>query len=334
MNEIEINDQIIAEQLKAFKENKPVKEVGIILVHINHGDRREKDNYKLDGEKYFIAYENEPTVPITALKPDLIEFREDYGLDIDTTNGSVSPITHESLNSGRFIELARFKGAIELGVDYYEMYNLEKDGTWGTYTVFDRKGNEVQKERIPKKLKADVKKDIKINIAKGLYVLCMFVGEETEKPDQIAKVQAQQVTNQVVEQVSTYSKIAGIGKEVGIAVKEGLLAVVDVADKFGGTNVGKFTMTMIAWKIIGKDIFRIVIGLVFLVIYIIFISRYYKDNFTVHKVAVNDNGWRFWLPKEWKLVEPKQYEGYEFVKWLTILMVVGGFGVTYAIMFG
>ena len=153
-------------------------------------------------------------------------------------------------------------------------------------------------------------------------------------PDQIAKVQAQQVTNQVVEQVSTYSKIAGIGKEVGIAVKEGLLAVVDVADKFGGTNVGKFTMTMIAWKIIGKDIFRIVIGLVFLVIYIIFISRYYKDNFTVHKVAVNDNGWRFWLPKEWKLVEPKQYEGYEFVKWLTILMVVGGFGVTYAIMFG
>ena len=201
MNEIEINDQIIAEQLKAFKENKPVKEVGIILVHINHGDRREKDNYKLDGEKYFIAYENEPTVPITALKPDLIEFREDYGLDIDTTNGSVSPITHESLNSGRFIELARFKGAIELGVDYYEMYNLEKDGTWGTYTVFDRKGNEVQKERIPKKLKADVKKDIKINIAKGLYVLCMFVGEETEKPDQIIEIMRDRFNNDIYQAV-------------------------------------------------------------------------------------------------------------------------------------
>jgi hypothetical protein len=93
-------------------------------------------------------------------------------------------------------------------------------------------------------------------------------------------------------------------------------------------------MVMIAWKIIGKDIIRIIIGLVFLTIFTIFLGRYYKDNFTVHKVAVNDNGWRFWLPKEWKLVEPKNYDGYEFVKWLTILMMVGGFGITYAIMFG
>ena len=66
-------------------------------------------------------------------------------------------------------------------------------------------------------------------------------------PDQLAKLQADALTNQVVEQVSTYSKIAGVGKEVGIAVREGLTAVVDIADKFGGTDVGKFTMVMIAW---------------------------------------------------------------------------------------
>ena len=152
-------------------------------------------------------------------------------------------------------------------------------------------------------------------------------------PDQIAKVQALQATNQVIEEVTTYSKIAGIGKEIGIAVKDGLTAVVDVADKFGGTNVGKFTMTMIAWKIIGKDIFRIIIGLVFLIIYTVFLTRYYKNNFTVHKIAVSDNGWRFWLPKTWQIITPNTYDGYEFVKWLTILMMVAGFGVTYAIMF-
>jgi hypothetical protein len=161
----------------------------------------------------------------------------------------------------------------------------------------------------------------------------LVVDKSLLTPDQLAKVQAQAVTNQVIEEVSTYSKIAGIGKEIGIAVKDGLTAVVDVADKFGGTNVGKFTMTMIAWKIIGKDIFRIVIGLVFLIIYTVFLTRYYKNNFTIHKIAVSDNGWRFWLPKQWQIVTPNTYDGYEFVKWLTILMMVAGFGVTYAIMF-
>jgi len=154
-------------------------------------------------------------------------------------------------------------------------------------------------------------------------------------PDQIAKIYADQATNQVIEQVSTYSKIAGVGKEVGIAVREGLTAVVDIADKFGGTDVGKFTMVMIAWKIVGKDVFRIAIGLVFLVIFMIFIGKYYRDNFTVHKVAISDNGWKFWLPRQWQIVDPNvnHYDGYEFVKWLTILMVLGGFGITYAIMF-
>jgi hypothetical protein len=164
----------------------------------------------------------------------------------------------------------------------------------------------------------------------------IVVDQSILTPDQLATIKAKQATDQVIEDVSTYSKIAGIGKEVGIAVKEGLLAVVDVADKFSGTNVGKFTMTMIAWKIVGKDVVRIIVGLIFLVIFMVFIGRYYRDNFTVHKVAISDNGWKFWLPKQWKIVDPneRRYDGYEFVKWLTILMVVAGFGVTYAIMFG
>lgn len=161
----------------------------------------------------------------------------------------------------------------------------------------------------------------------------IIVDKSLLTPDQIATLNAKEATQQVIDQVSTYSKVAGIGKEIGIAVKDGLTAVVEVADKFGGTNVGKFTMTMIAWKIIGKDVLRIAIGLVFLIIYVVFLTRYYKNNFTVHKIAITDNGWKFWLPKEYKVIEPNTYEGYEFVKWLTVLMLVGGFGATYAIMF-
>jgi hypothetical protein len=64
--------------------------------------------------------------------------------------------------------------------------------------------------------------------------------------------------------------------------------------------------------------------------------RHYKKNFTTYKVALKTNGWKFWLPKEYQLVEPTNtsYDGYEFVKWLNILMLLGGFGITYAIMFG
>lgn len=57
------------------------------------------------------------------------------------------------------------------------------------------------------------------------------------------------------------SQFLGIGKEIGEATKEGLNAVVDVAEKFGSTKVGTFVMVMIAWKIVAKDILGIVLGI-------------------------------------------------------------------------
>lgn len=53
----------------------------------------------------------------------------------------------------------------------------------------------------------------------------------------------------------------GIGKEIGIATREGLTAVVDTAEKFGSTKVGTFVMVMIAWKIMAKDVLGIIIGI-------------------------------------------------------------------------
>lgn len=154
-------------------------------------------------------------------------------------------------------------------------------------------------------------------------------------PDQLAKIKAQQELETLQKKMDTYGKWVGVGGEVGTAIKEGLNAVVDVSDKFGKTDVGKFTLAMVAWKIMGKDVLRIFFGIVFAVIFTVFMFKYYKTNFTVHKIKVKDNGWKFWLPNEYQLVTPNErWDGYQFVKWLTILMLIGGYIITYAIMFG
>ena len=153
-------------------------------------------------------------------------------------------------------------------------------------------------------------------------------------PAQLEKIKNDADLADLKKKVETYGNWVGVGKEVGIAIKEGLNAVVDVSEKFGNTKVGTFTMIMVAYKIIGKDILRIAIGLVFLTIFIIFIWRYYKTTFMTHRVKTSNNGWRIWLPNTYQIVEPDTYEGYEFVKWLTLVELLAGFGITYAIMFG
>jgi len=153
-------------------------------------------------------------------------------------------------------------------------------------------------------------------------------------PTQLLKIQSDAKIAELEKKLQTYGNWVGVGGEIGTAVKEGLSAVVDVADKFGKTDVGKFTMIMIAYKVMGKDFIRIIIGLLFFLVFSTFLFIYHKRHFTVRRIAIEDNGWKFWLPKKYQIIEPKRYEGYEFVKWANIAMLLGSFGITYAIMFG
>lgn len=79
-------------------------------------------------------------------------------------------------------------------------------------------------------------------------------------PEQLAKYEADIRVAELQKKLDIYGNWVGVGGEVGTAVREGLNAVVDVADKFGKTDVGRFTMILVAWKVIGKDIMRIVLG--------------------------------------------------------------------------
>lgn len=64
--------------------------------------------------------------------------------------------------------------------------------------------------------------------------------------------------------IETYGKWVGLGKEVGEAVNSSLSAITDQTSKFAQTEVGKFTMFLILYKIAGNDIislfFSIMVG--------------------------------------------------------------------------
>lgn len=70
--------------------------------------------------------------------------------------------------------------------------------------------------------------------------------------EQLAKVQSQQVK----ERLGEYGEYAEMGRGIGLAVSESLKAG-DVAVNFSKTDVGKFTMFLIAWKVMAKDIISV-----------------------------------------------------------------------------
>lgn len=92
------------------------------------------------------------------------------------------------------------------------------------------------------------------------------LAQEKPEPEKLVTVPAKYVSSEgLAHQASglpaTVSSIAGIGKEIGIATREGLSAVVDEANRFGTSKVGTFVMWMIAWKIIGHEVLRFALGI-------------------------------------------------------------------------
>jgi len=150
----------------------------------------------------------------------------------------------------------------------------------------------------------------------------------------IAKQKAQlDIAEQKIEQFGDW---VGVGGEVGGAIKEGLEAVVDVADKFGKTDVGKFTLVLVAWKVMGKDVVKIILGLLFFGVFVFMLSRFYRRTITDRKILTKRTPQGFWKRpiKEYEVVE-SNLEGDEKA-WLTagiILAFLLSIWITYAVMF-
>lgn len=62
---------------------------------------------------------------------------------------------------------------------------------------------------------------------------------------------------QIQEKAKAYGAWVGVGKEVGEAVNSSLSAISDNAAKFADTKVGKLSMGVVVWKVVGSDILGI-----------------------------------------------------------------------------
>jgi len=139
--------------------------------------------------------------------------------------------------------------------------------------------------------------------------------------------------------LETYGNWVGVGGEVGGAIKEGLTAVVDVSDKFSKTDVGKFTIYMVAWKVIGKDIVRIVLGIFFIIIFTWLLIYSFKHTCIERKILIKDENpgfMRYPKKREYKIIEPRfgTGEGLGGIRILHLILFFIGIWISFGIMFG
>lgn len=151
-------------------------------------------------------------------------------------------------------------------------------------------------------------------------------------PEQVQKLDKEKQLEQTKQTVENYSKMAGFGKEIGVAIRDGLNAVVDVSDKFSKTDVGQFTMTIIAWKLLYKDIVQIILGLLTIAVINYFIFIYYRS-LSTHSVRKKGAWYQFWVTKEYEIIEESEFEGRQFIRFFLMVAIGCSFGIGYMIMF-
>ena len=123
-------------------------------------------------------------------------------------------------------------------------------------------------------------------------------------PEAKSQIEALQVEQKVTGTAETAGKWIGLGKEVGIAFNETAKSLALTASEFAKTDLGKFTMFLIAYKIIGTDIIQLVVGILWLIIVLVVSFILYRNNsertVLVSKKWVGEGkGWQ----KEYKLLD-------------------------------
>lgn len=133
-------------------------------------------------------------------------------------------------------------------------------------------------------------------------------GNNTAQQDDRIVVRRSDLPPEVLNQIETRAKIqaygewVGIGKEIGTAVNEGLSALTKNADDLSKTDVGKFTMIMIAWKVMGWQLVHLIFGTVFFICGLIIFMWSWLLTGRTRKIKLGENNYELIHPSEEKLV--------------------------------
>jgi hypothetical protein len=132
-------------------------------------------------------------------------------------------------------------------------------------------------------------------------------------PAVLAEIKAKQKVEGVRATINEVASYSGWGKEVGIAINDGLGAVTKSTAEFAETDVGKFTMFMIAYKIVGKDFVAILIVLPISVSLLVFVGISYWKSCVPRRMLVSKGDKD--IPAVYKVVNQvggSRYDDYAF----------------------
>lgn len=160
---------------------------------------------------------------------------------------------------------------------------------------------------------------------KTLVVLLMLatgLGAQTPNPGEqmvtVPKTWVHPERQSQLQHADQTNPYLGIGKEIGDAVKSSLESVVEVSNKFADTPVGKFTLFILAWKLIGREMLGVVLGLPLymagVAIWIWFIRRMFFGRWI--KVR-NEQG-----KKEERFEQPMQFKSNDSRAVASLIMVI------------
>ncbi len=138
-------------------------------------------------------------------------------------------------------------------------------------------------------------------------IICMAISSQAKliAVDDSILTDNQKTTIAVKQNVGIISQYTGLGKEVGVAVNEGLSAITTQANNFANTKVGTWTMWIITYKIIGKDILRIVIGIPLFFIVLFVLLYQFKLGYITKRIRKTGSIIDGWLGKgEYEIVTP------------------------------
>jgi len=89
-------------------------------------------------------------------------------------------------------------------------------------------------------------------------ITSVFGQQQQNQPQEVlVKVQTVAAPTNNTPIVAKANEWVEFGKNVGTAMDAGLTSLTDHAEKFSKTDVGRFTMAVIAWKVAGRDAFDI-----------------------------------------------------------------------------
>jgi len=156
-------------------------------------------------------------------------------------------------------------------------------------------------------------------------------------PEVKEQVNAQIIDDAVTKKFETYGKWAGMGKEIGIATREGLSAVKDVTLEVAETDLGKTVIWLIIWKVAGIDFIRILIGLMILIFVTIIVAKSYFQSFSTRQI-VEKSGFFLWKTKKYEIVDPERNWGNSSsnraaAQFFHAVIWLGTVGIAFAIAF-